>query len=62
MQPPGGGGLPGLGILQGWSDCGGTSGPAGVSAFARVEGAVGSDTGDLLFGSIARNLTDRYDS
>lgn len=42
--------LPGLRILAGRDDGGGTAGGDGVAAFADVEGAIGGDGGDLLLG------------
>lgn len=47
---PWGVGLPRLGVFTGRDDRGGPSGGDGVMAFAGVEGAVGGDGCDLLFG------------
>ena len=50
-------GLPWLGVFAGWNDCSGTPGGDGVMAFARVEGAISGDAGDLL---IRRNLVEQF--
>ena len=47
---PGGVGLPGLCVLAGRYDRGGTSGGDGVMALAGVEGTIGGDACDPLIG------------
>jgi hypothetical protein len=49
---PGGIGLPELGILAGRYDSGGSAGSDCVMALAGVEGTIGGDAADLLFGGI----------